>query len=263
MKTAASLPLEALSRAFDVATMQSCMHYAFETESAVHHMLDNVARYLRKGGRFIGTIPNAAFMVYVRHIPRIPASLSSVPPLVCYTNECRDWQSRTGINTRTRATRVWEQRLSHQAWYPASASCGLLWPPVPFLSRRRGGGCARVCGLLAQFRNVRLPCPPFPSPWLHLRLISAYRLWIHSVAKQHNLRLLYKHEFHHIYLEERAHPEYGPLSSGRRARWMKISGMRLVRLFSLRFLRQGDVWNFHLTLFLHAGVYLAFAFEKI
>ena len=78
MKTAASLPPEARSRAFDVATMQSCMNYEFETESAVHQMLDNVARYLRKGGRFIGTIPNADFMVYVRHMPRIPAF-----PLFC------------------------------------------------------------------------------------------------------------------------------------------------------------------------------------
>jgi len=57
---------------------------------------------------------------------------------------------------------------------------------------------------------VRLPCPSFPSSWPNLRLISACRLG-HSIAKQHNLRLLYKREFHHIYLEERAHPEYGPL----------------------------------------------------
>jgi len=35
--------------------------------------------------------------------------------------------------------------------------------------------------------------------------------WLHSIAKQHNLRLLYKRQFHHIYLEEREHPEYGPL----------------------------------------------------
>ena len=66
IKNAASLPPEALSRPFDVVTMQFCMHYAFETESAVHQMLDNVARYLRKGGRFIGTIPNAEFLMYVR-----------------------------------------------------------------------------------------------------------------------------------------------------------------------------------------------------
>jgi len=74
---AAILPPEALSRPFDVVTMQFCMHYAFETESAVHQMLDNVARYLRKGGRFIGTIPNPDFLMYVRPISGIPAS----PPL--------------------------------------------------------------------------------------------------------------------------------------------------------------------------------------
>jgi mRNA (guanine-N7-)-methyltransferase len=65
----ASLPPEALSRGFDVVTMQFCMHYAFETEVAAHQMLDNVARYLRKGGRFIGTIPNADFLLYVRSFP--------------------------------------------------------------------------------------------------------------------------------------------------------------------------------------------------
>ena len=76
IKNAASLPPEALSRPFDVVTMQFCMHYAFETESAVHQMLDNVARYLRKGGRFIGTIPNAEFLMYACPNPRIPASPS-------------------------------------------------------------------------------------------------------------------------------------------------------------------------------------------
>lgn len=76
LENAASLPPEALSRPFDVVTMQFCMHYAFETESAVHQMLDNVARYLRKGGRFIGTIPNANFLLYVCLIPGIPASAS-------------------------------------------------------------------------------------------------------------------------------------------------------------------------------------------
>jgi mRNA (guanine-N7-)-methyltransferase len=61
---AASLPPEVFSREFDVVTMQFCMHYAFETETAVHQMLDNVTRFLRKGGRFIGTIPNADFLKY-------------------------------------------------------------------------------------------------------------------------------------------------------------------------------------------------------
>ena len=78
IETAASLPPGALSRAFDVVTMQFCMQYAFGTESAVHQMLDNVTRYLRKGGRFIGTIPNADFMMYVSRIRRTVTS-----PLFC------------------------------------------------------------------------------------------------------------------------------------------------------------------------------------
>ena len=78
LEAAAFLPPEALSRAFDVVTTQFCMQYAFETESAVHQMLDNVTRYLRMCGRFIGTIPNADFMMYVGHIRRTTTS-----PLFC------------------------------------------------------------------------------------------------------------------------------------------------------------------------------------
>ncbi|KAK4048748.1 mRNA cap guanine-N7 methyltransferase [Microbotryomycetes sp. JL221] len=48
-----------LSRPFDVVSMQFCMHYAFETKEKAHMMLSNVSRFLRPGGRFIGTIPDA------------------------------------------------------------------------------------------------------------------------------------------------------------------------------------------------------------
>ncbi|KAG8753512.1 mRNA cap guanine-N7 methyltransferase [Serendipita sp. 396] len=54
-----------LSEPFDVVTMQFCMHYAFETEEKVRIMLDNVTRYLRPGGRFVGTIPNSDILQYV------------------------------------------------------------------------------------------------------------------------------------------------------------------------------------------------------
>jgi len=45
--------------------MQFCMHYAFETVQKARCMLDNVSRYLRSGGIFIGTIPNADLLMYV------------------------------------------------------------------------------------------------------------------------------------------------------------------------------------------------------
>ena len=41
------------------------MHYAFETLQKARCMLDNVTRYLRRGGIFIGTIPNSEMLLYV------------------------------------------------------------------------------------------------------------------------------------------------------------------------------------------------------
>jgi mRNA (guanine-N7-)-methyltransferase len=54
-----AVPPDKLVVPFDVVSMQFCMHYAFESEDKVHCMLRNVSRWLRKGGVFVGTIPNA------------------------------------------------------------------------------------------------------------------------------------------------------------------------------------------------------------
>lgn len=48
---------------YDNVTMQFCMHYAFESASKARMMIENVSRYLRKGGYFIGTIPNAELLL--------------------------------------------------------------------------------------------------------------------------------------------------------------------------------------------------------
>ena len=47
------------SHGFDVVSMMFCMHYAFETEEKARQMLKNVSGALRKGGRFLGCIPNS------------------------------------------------------------------------------------------------------------------------------------------------------------------------------------------------------------
>ncbi|KAH7040322.1 mRNA capping enzyme-domain-containing protein [Microdochium trichocladiopsis] len=44
---------------FDIVSMMFCMHYAFESEEKARRMLQNVSASLKKGGRFIGTIPNS------------------------------------------------------------------------------------------------------------------------------------------------------------------------------------------------------------
>ncbi|KAF9227991.1 hypothetical protein BS17DRAFT_747026 [Gyrodon lividus] len=54
-----AFPPERLAQPFDVVSMQFCMHYAFETSQKARCMLRNASQYLRKGGVFLGTIPNA------------------------------------------------------------------------------------------------------------------------------------------------------------------------------------------------------------
>jgi mRNA (guanine-N7-)-methyltransferase len=43
--------------------MQFCMHYAFESVPKARMMLENVSKHLRKGGVFLGTIPNADLLL--------------------------------------------------------------------------------------------------------------------------------------------------------------------------------------------------------
>lgn len=53
------IPPHVLAPQFDNVTLQFCMHYAWERSSKALLMLENVSRYLKPGGIFIGTIPDA------------------------------------------------------------------------------------------------------------------------------------------------------------------------------------------------------------
>ena len=57
------IPLPPKHAPFDVVSMQFCMHYAFESVQKARLMLENVTRWLRVGGRFIGTIPNERLLL--------------------------------------------------------------------------------------------------------------------------------------------------------------------------------------------------------
>ena len=48
-----------MSGGFDVVSMMFALHYSFESEQLARGMLKNVAGALKKGGRFIGVMPNS------------------------------------------------------------------------------------------------------------------------------------------------------------------------------------------------------------
>ncbi|KAK9485568.1 mRNA capping enzyme-domain-containing protein [Lipomyces starkeyi] len=54
----------------DIVSMQFCMHYAFENEQKARQMLENVSKSLRRGGKFIGTIPSSDAII--DHIAKLP-----------------------------------------------------------------------------------------------------------------------------------------------------------------------------------------------
>jgi mRNA (guanine-N7-)-methyltransferase len=47
------------SGGFDVVSMMFCLHYSYESETTARGMLRNVAGALKKGGRFLGVMPNS------------------------------------------------------------------------------------------------------------------------------------------------------------------------------------------------------------
>jgi len=65
-----------LSKPFDVVSMQFCMHYAFESVRKARCMLENVSHWLRPGGAFIGTIPNADQLL--QNLESVPADASDL-----------------------------------------------------------------------------------------------------------------------------------------------------------------------------------------
>lgn len=70
--------------------MQFCMHYAFENAAKARMMIENVSRYLRRGGIFIGTIPNAELLLQVFSFPPllliVPVKPTDAPMLTQFTS---------------------------------------------------------------------------------------------------------------------------------------------------------------------------------
>lgn len=52
------IPRSLLEPGFDTVSLQFCMHYGWQSLPKARLVLENVSKYLRKGGMFIGTIPN-------------------------------------------------------------------------------------------------------------------------------------------------------------------------------------------------------------
>ncbi|KAI9483348.1 MAG: mRNA capping enzyme-domain-containing protein [Benjaminiella poitrasii] len=179
---------------FDTVSMQFCLHYAFENEKKARTMLENVSSRLSSGGHFIGTIPDANWIVKkVREEPVGSFGFGNRIYSITFDN-IQDSDDKTLRKTGF----------------------------TPF-------GCKYMFHLVDA-----VDCPEYLVHWPTFE----------KLAGEYGLRLLFKENFHNFYVSALKNPNHAKLLQrigviGGRSREMS-----------------NEEWE-------AAGIYLAFAFEKI
>lgn len=77
-----NIPLSVLEPLFDNVTLQFCLHYGWESVPKAQLMLENIARFLKPGGVFVGTMPNADLLR-----SKLTIAMKSTPPKTSFGNQ--------------------------------------------------------------------------------------------------------------------------------------------------------------------------------
>ena len=224
------------SGGFDIVSMMFCMHYAFESEVKAKGMLTNVASALRKGGRFIGVIPNSDIIQeevvgwhkkhnkmkeedrddhqgkkaearangYAATEEDEPAKTKEALPetLGAMTEPATDAPPSNGMKSPPLVTTKGE---SSKATEPGFAEWGNSIYRVRFPSQTPADGIFRppYGWKYSYFMEEAVEeVPEYIVPW------EAFR----AIAEDYNLELQYRKPFREIWEEDGNSPTFGPLS---------------------------------------------------
>lgn len=186
---------------FDVVTMMFCMHYAFESEAKARGMLKNVAGALKKGGRFIGVIPNSDVLsdkVEQHHKRNSSSQGNGQPPA---DDDDDDWDPEKPSAPEKPAKPAeddleanvepleWGNSIYRVKFPGKTPADGVFRPPF---------GWKYFYFLEEAVEEI----PEYVVPW------EAFR----ALAEDYNLELQYRKTFTEIWEEEKDDPDLGPLS---------------------------------------------------
>ena len=191
---------------FDVVTMMFCMHYAFESEAKARGMLNNVAASLKKGGRFMGVIPNSDVLrerVIAWHQQKKEKEGSGETKETEKSEADDDDDDDTFIpsdpNTESQNVRLpinidsdtpeWGNSIYRVRFPGATPADGVFRPPY---------GWKYSYFLEEAVEEV----PEYVVPW------EAFR----ALAEDYNLSQTYRKPFPAVWAEEKNDPVLGPLS---------------------------------------------------
>ena len=189
---------------FDVVTMMFCMHYAFESEAKARGMLNNVAASLKKGGRFMGVIPNSDVLrerVIAWHQQRKEKEGTQETKETKKTDDDDDDDTFTPSDPNTESQNVrlpvntdsetpeWGNSIYRVRFPGATPADGVFRPPY---------GWKYSYFLEEAVEEV----PEYVVPW------EAFR----ALAEDYNLSQTYRKSFPAVWAEEKNDPVLGPLS---------------------------------------------------
>ncbi|TQV97677.1 hypothetical protein V2A60_006587 [Cordyceps javanica] len=197
-------------RGFDVVSMMFSMHYAFESEKNARNMLRNVAGALKKGGRFIGCIPNSD--VLGEHVRKFNAKAA----------ERREAKKQAGDAEAQGAADKEEAAKAEDAPEPEDGELeeGEAEPSAEWgnsIYRVRFPGATPEDGVFRPAFGWKYSffldeaveeVPEYVVPW------EAFR----ALAEDYNLELQYHRTFPEIWEAEKDDKELGPLSERMRVR---------------------------------------------
>ncbi|KAK4971116.1 mRNA cap guanine-N7 methyltransferase [Elasticomyces elasticus] len=191
---------------FDVVSMMFCLHYSFETEAKARAMLQNVASALKKGGKFLGVMPNSDIItehVIAHGVPQQPVT----------DDGDDDWDPEKSLDDPPAISAPKAPSQSESTTSPevvGEAAGSLEWGnsiyKVKFPTRklpvdgvfRPKFGWKYYYFLEEAVETV----PEYVVPWEGLR----------ALAEEYNLELLYRKPFNEVWEEEKDSPEMGLLS---------------------------------------------------
>jgi mRNA (guanine-N7-)-methyltransferase len=212
---------------WDMVTMMFCMHYAFESEAKAKGMLRNVAGALKKGGRFIGCIPNSDILstkVMEHHKANgtAPAETNGADddddrPAFASDDE-DDWDPEKSLDSpkpeetehadaSKKADGKDEDKKADQEdgeIEESGFSFGNSIYRVKFSGKTPPDGTFRPPYGWKYFYWLEeaVEAPEYVVPW------EAFR----ALAEDYNLELQYRKPFREVWEEQKDDPELGPLS---------------------------------------------------
>ncbi|KAI1141875.1 guanine-N(7)-methyltransferase [Hypoxylon sp. FL0543] len=176
---------------FDIVSMMFCMHYAFESEAKARMMLQNVSGALKKGGRFIGCIPNSdvigervvKFNEWLKKKKAAESTEKKEP------QPKEEGEQEEGEAEEAEETAEWGNDLYRVRFPGKTPEDGIFRPPF---------GWKYSFFLDEAVEEV----PEYVVPW------PAFR----AIAEDYNLELQYHQKFDEIWEAEKDDPILGPLS---------------------------------------------------